>query len=613
VIGKIAPNGKSARGLANYLLRRGRGKIVAGTMAGLTPRDLAREFGALRRLNPNLNKAVAHLMLSPAPGDPHLTDCQWQEIAERYAKGMGYANTAWCGVVHNDTDHQHLHILACRIDIHGKTISDANSYRKSEAIVRRLEQDFGLVAVASPASIKRHVATKPETTNKGEIEMHEEQAAATAPIPTGVAPGAQPGNTITDKESLAMRRALVEPSFEVQMKEIFGGDLTRVYRHSSSTTLYFKSSWRIEDSGHRLRVMNYKDSEAVQAAASIVKMAVNPPKCWKSITFTGTDDFVYHAMREAHHVGIEIKAVGQAQLAILAKVEAEAQTLAAQTPLTASPLPNPFEPGTPMHAVWPQPYNLGAVLAEMGMVMQFGAITPGASVAGLLSSGQRTQTQRVCVSSRYVEMANEALGQQLAWVSKTDHGQVLLFRDPGQLFDSGDSLTALGGMDDALAAKRIVALAIHPDRGWKSITFNGSPGFLDLAFREALDHNLPIHTAGEAQAVILAKIMAERAGGMGAITGPTQKITEILKELDDLPPQTVPQTAPQPVPVVVPQAPTPAPTPEAPQPAPVPFTGVAPFHRNLRERLQDRRLHPTPVKLGPAALPKPTQGGPKAP
>ena len=150
-------------------MRYGRGRIIAGTMAGRTPRELSLEFGALRRLNPKLTKAVAHLMLSPAPGDPPLSDAQWQEIAQRYAEGMGYADTAWCGVIHDDTDHQHLHIIACRIDLRGKTISDANSYRKSEAIVRRLEADFGLIAVASPSGNKRTSRAKPITTNQGEI------------------------------------------------------------------------------------------------------------------------------------------------------------------------------------------------------------------------------------------------------------------------------------------------------------------------------------------------------------------------------------------------------------------------------------------------------------
>ena len=325
MIGKIAPNGKGARGLANYLFRRGRGRIIAGTMAGLTPRELAREFAALRRLNPKLTKAVAHLMLSPAPGDPPLGDTQWQAIAEQYAEAMGYADAAWCGVLHDDTDHQHLHIIACRIDIHGKTISDANSYRKSEKVVRQLERDFGLVAVASPTGAKRRLAATSITTTQGEQTMHDTnpQSDTIRDTPATVVPSAQPGEVLSNEQDKAMRRGLVEPDYAAQMRAIFGDELTRVARHTGGNTLYFRSPWHVYDSGHTLRVMNYKPSEAAQAAASIVRMAVNPPKCWKSITFTGTDEFVTCAMREARDYGLEIIAVGDAQLEILARVMAE--------------------------------------------------------------------------------------------------------------------------------------------------------------------------------------------------------------------------------------------------------------------------------------------------
>lgn len=352
MIGKIAPKGRGFRGLAQYVLRHGRGRIVAGPMAGRTPRELAHEFGALRRLNPKLTKAVAHLMLSPAPGDPPLSESQWQAIADAYIQGMGYSQAPWVGVVHSDTDHQHLHIIASRIDFNGKTISDANDYRKSEAIVRRIERDFGLVAIASPTGIKHRKVAKAKTTTQGEpimqdidtvppnpFQPHDAQhttwphpfepgrdAAQLAFIevnPDVVAFGAQPGAMVSEKERQAMRRALVEPVYQGQMRAIFGDDLTRVHRHGSSATLYFRSPWRIEDSGNKLRVLDYKAREAAQAAASIVKMAANPPKCWKSITFTGSDEFVTCAMREARKHGIEIFAVGDTQLEILAKVMSE--------------------------------------------------------------------------------------------------------------------------------------------------------------------------------------------------------------------------------------------------------------------------------------------------
>jgi hypothetical protein len=463
-----AVKGTSARGLFEYLLRDGRGHILPiSPMAGRNPRELAAEFGQYRKLNPKLRKAVAHFSLSPSPNDPPLSEVAWEMLAASFMRQMGFGDAAWVVVLHQEPGHlPHAHIAACRIDAGGKTITDANDFRRAEAAVRNIEAEFGLVAVPSS--------------------------------------------------------------------------------HTKSA----------------------KDPRS-------------PPRPRRK---TKTTNLKETAMQE-------------------------------HTTPTASPTPpeNPFQAGTALHAVWPQPYSLGAVLAEYGMVKRSDATVPGAYAAQHMQDKQRKHIRRITSDPAYEQIVKQSLGDQLAWISKTEVGPVLFFRDAGQIVDGGDNLVTLGGMDDVLAAKRIVAMAIHPQRGWKSITFTGSPSFLDLAFREALDHNLPIHTAGEQQAVILAKIMAERAGGMGATTGPAQNITEILKELDDLPPQTVPRTAPQPVPVMAPQAPTPAPTPKAPQPIPAPFKGVAPLHLNLPERLQDRRQRPTPVKLGPATPPTPMQSGPKTP
>jgi hypothetical protein len=53
-------------------------------MEGDNPRELAKEFGEIRKLRPNLGKAVLHVSLSAAPGE-HLSDAQWTEIGRRYA------------------------------------------------------------------------------------------------------------------------------------------------------------------------------------------------------------------------------------------------------------------------------------------------------------------------------------------------------------------------------------------------------------------------------------------------------------------------------------------------------------------------------------------------
>jgi len=424
MIGNIT-KGRGLRGLAEYLLRNGRGQIVAGPMAGRTPRELAAEFGQLRRLNPKLGKAVAHFSLSPAPGDPPLTEEQWQAIAERFMTEMGF-DSAWCGVVHRDTDHEHLHVMACRVGWDGKTISDANDYRRAEAAIRAIERDYGLVAVPDPPSKKP--TPKTTTTTRGEQTMN---------------------------------------------------DITQ-------------------------------------------------------------------------------------------------------------PTSNPFQPDDPRHAVWPDGFEPGRDLAELGMIESVeGIVATGASVGEELPERRRRDMRRLTVEPGYEPGLRALFGNELATVYKHAGGAVLYFRPgPGRVCDAGHKLTALGDMPEAQAAVRIVTIA--KARGWPSITFTGSPSFIELAMREAMASGMKIVAKGDEQAAILAKLLAEKRGGMGAMAGPSIEDDPILAplvELYDLPAQTLPRTAPTPAPVAPPPA---SPQPE-PQPQRAPVVGVFPAFPNLRERLKERR------------------------
>jgi hypothetical protein len=56
--------GKGARGLLAYLVgdpKLPRGIRVAGNMAGRTLRELAAEFGLVRKMRPTLGRAIAHV------------------------------------------------------------------------------------------------------------------------------------------------------------------------------------------------------------------------------------------------------------------------------------------------------------------------------------------------------------------------------------------------------------------------------------------------------------------------------------------------------------------------------------------------------------------------
>ena len=53
-----AVKGQGFRGALDYDLTKEQGKILDTNMAGVSPRELAAEFGEIRRLRPNLGKAV---------------------------------------------------------------------------------------------------------------------------------------------------------------------------------------------------------------------------------------------------------------------------------------------------------------------------------------------------------------------------------------------------------------------------------------------------------------------------------------------------------------------------------------------------------------------------
>lgn len=68
-----------------------------------------------------------HISLDFAHEDaPKLTDALMVEIAREYMRRMGITNTQYIVCRHTDREHQHLHIVANRVDNDGNTISDSN-------------------------------------------------------------------------------------------------------------------------------------------------------------------------------------------------------------------------------------------------------------------------------------------------------------------------------------------------------------------------------------------------------------------------------------------------------------------------------------------------------
>jgi Relaxase/Mobilisation nuclease domain len=150
----------SFRSTLEYVLGNDKATLIDTNMGGRTPRQLAAEFAAARRLRPNLKRACAHVVLSIPHRDAdhskgeyheHLDDEQYVEIAHRWLKHMEFRgedlhDSQYMIARHLDTNHEHIHIIASRIRMDGSVVPDSWDYRRSEVVVRRLEQEFGLEA-----------------------------------------------------------------------------------------------------------------------------------------------------------------------------------------------------------------------------------------------------------------------------------------------------------------------------------------------------------------------------------------------------------------------------------------------------------------------------------
>ncbi|MBD2199482.1 MULTISPECIES: relaxase/mobilization nuclease domain-containing protein [Calothrix] len=153
--------GKSFRGLLNYLFGKEGAKQIGGNMEGNNPRELAAEFRFSRQLNPKVSRAVYHASLS-LPHQESLDDETWHEITQKYLQAMGFDMNQYTVVRHIDREHDHIHIVASRIRLDGTTVSDSWDYRRSEAVIRKLEQEYNLQSVQPSWEKDKHSPTTGE-------------------------------------------------------------------------------------------------------------------------------------------------------------------------------------------------------------------------------------------------------------------------------------------------------------------------------------------------------------------------------------------------------------------------------------------------------------------
>ncbi|MDT3403606.1 relaxase/mobilization nuclease domain-containing protein [Mucilaginibacter terrae] len=189
MIGKIV-TGKSFRGCLNYLhegrlqptkelqqleAAKKQAQVISFNQCFGDKKQLMKQFGEVRLMNPRLSKPVFHATISFAYADSNrLTIQDKADIATELAKAFRFEDNQYVAIAHADTKHEHLHIVANRIGYNGKTASDSNSYKRMAEFGRRMELKYNLTQVLSPNRFlskqeRQEQKTKPRLDNRKEL------------------------------------------------------------------------------------------------------------------------------------------------------------------------------------------------------------------------------------------------------------------------------------------------------------------------------------------------------------------------------------------------------------------------------------------------------------
>lgn len=138
--------------------KRFRAELLTTNFASIDKKLIQKEVKLVCATRPNLSKYVYHTSLNFSKEELQaLNNQKLKAIAEDYMQAMGFTNNQYLIFRHYDVDHPHIHILANRICFDGSLVSDSNNYKKSERVVRALEQRYNLI----PVEQSKFVAFKP--------------------------------------------------------------------------------------------------------------------------------------------------------------------------------------------------------------------------------------------------------------------------------------------------------------------------------------------------------------------------------------------------------------------------------------------------------------------
>src|SRR5690606_941276 len=144
MIGRILYR-ESCQGVLKYVFGK-EGMRILG-YGNMYSQDISKKFfGSVLHFQGQRNATknrYAHITLNLPHGE-HLDDKTFYKVSEEYMDQMGYGEQPYAVVRHNDTKHEHVHIVTTNVDAKGKVLGIFNSYRRNVATQHHLEKKFNL-------------------------------------------------------------------------------------------------------------------------------------------------------------------------------------------------------------------------------------------------------------------------------------------------------------------------------------------------------------------------------------------------------------------------------------------------------------------------------------
>jgi hypothetical protein len=152
MIGKVPDQGKSFRGVVNYLLFGKKNEPKPERVAWVETRNLLvtdpKQAATLMRLTAQKSKRVKtpvyHYVISWRH-DETPTDDIMRLVADTTCGDLGLEEYQMLYVCHRDTDHQHVHIVVNRVHPEsGRAWKNSHDYRRIECSLRRQAESMGM-------------------------------------------------------------------------------------------------------------------------------------------------------------------------------------------------------------------------------------------------------------------------------------------------------------------------------------------------------------------------------------------------------------------------------------------------------------------------------------